>query len=213
MALIGTCSTCGTRAPLIDFLVDAEARRAFSALCDRMADYPDLLRRIPGYLSLHSTTGRSAAWPKVTRLIDEISDLVSVGTVTYDRVTRPCPPALWAHAMDEAQESRAKGKLIVPLDGHGWVIKVAWAAAGKTEAQTESNRQALARGETPTGYSAAHTPQTLGQRTAAAEAQEIVSDLRALLRLEAVTPGVHTAGIARYRERLAALGILTGPGG
>jgi hypothetical protein len=109
--------------------------------------------------------------------------------------------------MDEAQDARAKGTLTVPLDGHGWLAQVAWTAAGKAEAQAEAHRAALARGETPTGYSAAHTPLTPDRVSARDDAQELVSDLRALLRMDAFTPGLHAAGIARARERLAALGI------
>jgi hypothetical protein len=111
--------------------------------------------------------------------------------------------------MDEAQDARAAGSLALPLDGHGWLCQVAWTAAGRAEAQAEANRQALARGETPVGYSPAHGV-ALGGSAAPArpdEAQELVSDLRALARLDKMTPGIHAERIAHIRERLAALGI------
>ena len=44
-------------------------------------------------------------------------------------------------------------------------------------------------------------------KPAPTDAQELISDLRALLRLEAVTPGPNAPRIALIRERLAALGI------
>jgi hypothetical protein len=214
MAVIGTCPTCGARAPLDTYLLDAEARRSLATLCERMADYPDVVRRIPGYLSLHSAPGRAASWGKVARLVAEISDLVMAGHVTRNSVRRQCPPALWAQAMDEAQDARAAGSLALPLDGHGWLCQVAWTAAGRAEAQAEANRQALARGETPVGYSPAHAAPPSpsgrgagGEGESANDLQELISDLRALTRLDRMSPGIHAERIAHIRERLAALGI------
>lgn len=209
MAIVGTCPTCGARAPLDTYLLDANARRAFATLCERLSAYPDVIQRVPGYLSLHSAPGRAASWGKVSRLVVELSDLLTCGTVTRNGVRRHCPPALWAQAMDEAQDARAAGSLSIPLDGHGWLCQVAWAAAGRAEAQAEANRAAIARGETPTGYSAAHSSPLGGSGAPARpdDAQELVSDLRALARLDRVSPGAHAPRIASLRERLKALGI------
>lgn len=214
MAIVGTCPSCGARAPLDTYLLDSDARRALATLCERLADYPEVVRRLPGYLALHSKPGRAAAWGKVARLVAEVSDLVLSGQVTRNNVMRWCPPAVWAQAMDEAQDARASGALSLPLDGHGWLCQVAWSAAGRAEAQAEANCQALARGETPTGYSAAHAwegrsaarPTPDGGETVNT-IQELISDLRALVRLEAVTPGPNAPRIAHLRARLADLGV------
>jgi hypothetical protein len=206
MPIIGTCPACGTRAPLEAYIEDAAARRAMVALCERLAAHPAVLQRLPGYLGLHAPAGRSAAWSKIARLIAELAELVAAPVVAWDRAERPCTPELWALAMDEAQDARANGTLSVPLDGHGWLRKVAWTKAGAAESRAEAARLAAARGETPVGYSAAHrafdAPGNPAERVAADDIRELVADLLALKRLEAANPGAHTAEITRLQRRL-----------
>lgn len=204
MAVIGTCPTCGTNAPIEAYLLDREAREALSTLCQRLADHPDVVKRIPAYLALHSKPGRSASWPKVARLIRELADLVSSPAVTHSGQARPNQPELWALAMDAAQDARAAGTLSVPLDGHGWLRKVAWTKAGESDSRAQAARLANARGETPIGYSAAHrsanTPQP--QSTAAEDIRELAANLAALRTLEQHNPGIHTGEIIALEERL-----------
>lgn len=207
MSLLGTCPSCGERAPLAAYLVDAEARRALAGLCQTLADYPEVVRRLPGYLGLHSRRGRSASWGKIARLIDELGALINAGTVTRASVRRPCPPALWAQAMDAAEDAARAGTLEIPLAGHGWLAQVAWSQAGLAETQAEGQRQALARGETPLAYSPAHNPahNQAAAAPVAADIQELASDLRALQRLDAAAPSVHAERIASLRARIEAL--------
>lgn len=204
MAIIGTCPACGAIASLEAYLTDAEARRALGILCERLAGHGELLRRIPGYLSLHSPGARKTPWGKVARLLQEVADLTSTGTVTRNGVTRRCPPELWALALDEAQDARAAGTLVVPLEGHGWLSEVAWRLAAKSEAQLQAKRLAAARGETPVGYSPAHA----GAPTAppvAHDIRELMGELAALRRLSQADPETHAAAIAALEARLAAL--------
>jgi inorganic triphosphatase YgiF len=207
MTLTGTCPTCGAKAPLDAYLLDAEARRAFDLLCRRLAAHPEVVRRVPAYLALHGRPGRATAWPKVTRLIGELAELVTCAAVTWEGAARAATPELWALAMDEALDARAAGTLSVPLDGHGWLRKVAWTKAGQAEARAEAARLSAARGETPIGYSAAHATSRLTPPEAAArdDLQELISDLRALQRLEAAKPGQHAERIAKLQARLAEL--------
>lgn len=205
MPIIGTCPACGTKAPLEAYIQDADARRAFAVLCERLAAHPAVVQRLPGYLGLHAPAGRAAAWSKIARLIVELADLVTAPRIAWESVERPCTPELWALAMDEAQDARAKGTLSLPLDGHGWLRKVAWTKAGAEESRAEAARLAAARGETPVGYSASHRPFDGGnpaERAAADDFRELVADLLALKRLEAANPGAHTAEIARLQGRL-----------
>lgn len=206
------CPACGASAPLEAYLSDAEARQAMSALCLRLADWPDVVRRVPAYLSLHAPVGRKTQWRKVSRLIGELADLLAAPTVSRDGQPRPCTPAHWAEAMDQAQDARTAGRLDLPLEGHGWLTQVAWTIAGRARRQADAQRAARDRGETPVGYSAAHIAPGQAIPDAAAERREEIADLMAErarhrrladLGLPEESPGA----LADCEARLAALGV------
>jgi hypothetical protein len=206
MAILGTCPTCGTNAPLETYLLDRDAREALAALCQRLADHPEVVKRVPAYLALHSKPGRSAAWSKVARLIRELSDLVAAPVVAHNGQARANTPELWALAMEEAQDARTAGTLSVPLDGHGWLRVVAYTKAGQSEAKAAAARLAASRGETPIGYSPAHLGGPTPDRVSAADdLRELLGELAALKRLEAHDPGAHAERIAHLQSRLTAL--------
>lgn len=203
MPYVCVCPVCSAKAPLESYIQDAEARRAWALISKRLADHPAVLRRVPTYISHHAPLGRAASWGKAARLLEELADLITAPTVIWERESRPCTPELWALAMDEAVQARDAGTLAIPLDGHGWLRKVAWNKAGLEEARAEAARLARARGETPLGYSPAHQPHQPAPSDPGI--QELVHDLAALKTLEAHNPGQHTAEIARLQARLDAL--------
>lgn len=209
--LYGSCPGCGARRPIEDYLLDPEARQALATLCQRLADWPAIVSRVPVYLSLHAPAQNAMAWSKCNRLISELSDLLTTGTVTHDGQTRPCTPDIWATAIDAARDQHRAGKLTLPLgDGHGWLRKVTFDLAGKAQAKTAADRAARERGETPIGYSPAHEPAPATDRptqgsTLKDEIREKAGELAALSRLEQGTPGVHAARISNLKTQLANL--------
>lgn len=209
MPLLGTCPGCGARRPLADYLSDAEARLALMTLCDRLSDWPGLVRRVPVYLGLHAPAQSAMAWPKCARLIAELADLVLSGQVHHDGQSRPCTPDLWAAGIDVARDTHRAGKLRLPLgDGHGWLRSVVFDLAGKESALAAAAQEASDRGETPIGWSPAHRradPTGPTATPASDQIRELCADLAALRRLEQFNPGTHGQTIIDLESQLAAL--------
>ena len=124
----GTCPDCGAIRPLADYLRDADARAALVAALDCPSP---LARRIVPYLALHSPAGRAIQSARLTRLLRELADLLMSGDVTRRTVTHPAPLPIWEAALDEVLGAHAAGRLTLPLDGHGYLLEIAWRLAAR----------------------------------------------------------------------------------
>jgi len=202
MALMGSCPDCGAKAPLSAFAQGPEAGRVMEAQIAQL-DKAIAARLIP-YLRLHAPPGRALNWNKAGRLIEELVELTKSPVITWERQSRPATPQIWAAAMDKAVGAAEKGELDLPLDGHGWLRKVAWSDAGKAARDAEQQREALARGETPIGQSPAHRPFTpsAGQDRDA-ELRDLISQRNSLQRLSRTNPDVHAEHLIKIETRIA----------
>lgn len=149
------CPGCGLGFPAAAGLTDLAARQAWLAAIGT-PDKPGLpepvLRRLIGYLSLQAPAGRAAQWPKVTRLIEELVALVSQPAHRRDGgPERLIRPEHWASALDQADEQARSGKLALPLDGHGWLLTVAYREAARGQETAARQAENRARGVTPVG--------------------------------------------------------------
>lgn len=154
------CPGCGLGFPAQAGITDLAARQAWQAALGT-PDKPGLpepvLRRLIGYLSLHAPAGRAAQWPKVTRLIDDLAALVSQPSHRRDAgPERLVRPEHWAAALDQALDAAANGKLELPLDGHGWLLTVAYREAARSQDLAERAAESRARGATPVGMHPSH---------------------------------------------------------
>ena len=141
--MIGTCQTCGTSAPIEWFLSDTEYRK----LCGVFSELPKPVQEVVFlYLSLfRPLSGRSLAAIKATRLITELRDLVKTGHVQYEHnVARPCPPQIWARAMEQMVERRETIKTL-PLKSHIYMKSIAYTLADEEDYRREQAPQKVYR--------------------------------------------------------------------
>lgn len=133
----GTCQTCGTVAPIEWFLSETEHR----LICAVLVELPkDVQAVVFHYLSLFKpVTGKAIQAKKAGRLLAEIKGMVAAGHVQIDRkVARPCPPRIWAQAMEQMIERR--DRLSLPMPNHNYLKSIAWDLADQADAQAEKTR-------------------------------------------------------------------------
>jgi hypothetical protein len=133
----GTCQTCGTVAPIEWFLSETEHRQ----LCGLLIQLPkDIEKTIFHYLSLfRPVQSRAIQAKKATRLLTEIKDLVATGYVQIDKkVARPCPPRIWAQAMEQMIERR--DRLSIPMPNHNYLKTIAYDLADHADSKGEQTK-------------------------------------------------------------------------
>lgn len=136
MPVNGVCQRCGTILPLEMFLTDAIYRECLVL----MVKLPQELAVVIPYLSLfRPASGQAVAAKKLRRLLSELADLVALGHVQVQgKPARPCPPRIWAAAMEQMSERR--DKLNLPMPNHKYLRDVAWTLADQADAGAERDR-------------------------------------------------------------------------
>lgn len=128
MSLRATCPSCGFEGPIDVMFVDGEAKR----LAARFADFePALGRAALGYLRLWRPAQRSLALPRAVRIVEELHELVTTGTVSRDDRTgerRRASHQVWALAIEQMLAQTEQ--LELPLRSHGYLRAVCYAIAG-----------------------------------------------------------------------------------
>jgi len=136
----GACPDCGGKRPLPDYLADADTRAALAAALSLPAP---LARLIVSYLDLHSPPGRAVHMPKLRRLLQELTDLISAGSVTRSHETRPAPLAAWQHGLEQLIAQRDAGTLSLPLKGHGYLCEIVHRHAGHHASRQQASTKPL----------------------------------------------------------------------
>jgi len=133
----GICQTCGATAPIEWFLTTTKDRQCMQVL----SELPQAVsHQCLHYLVLFKPrSGRAMTAAKAQRVLTELKTIVETGFVKVKgRVGRPCPPAIWALAMEQMVERR--DQLDLPLENHNYLRKVAWGLADKADYQKEKKR-------------------------------------------------------------------------
>ena len=129
-----TCPACGAVASAEAWENDMVIREAFLVITSLPHPIPRVLL---SYLSLFRPGQRALGWKKALRLTREISSLVAAGHVQVKgKVARPCPPHLWAQAMEQMAERRVS--LSLPLKNHNYLRQVAYHIADREDAARET---------------------------------------------------------------------------
>lgn len=145
------CPGCGLVASTEAWGNDAAARDALAAVAGLPAPLPGVL---PSYLSLFRPEKSALGWAKALRLTRDLAALVGRGHVQIGaKVARPCPPAIWAAAIDDMLGRRER--LERPMKNHKYLCLVAYGLAVAADAQAEQKqheqqRQHPTRPEGPT---------------------------------------------------------------
>ena len=135
MALNGTCPSCGAKAPLEHFVIEARYKQALAAAFATPAALADLV--LP-YLALFApASGRAIAAPKLARIVGEFAELTGAAQVTRNRNTHAAPAELWRAGLEATLAARDAGTLALPLDGHAYLAEIVWRLAAKAAAGGE----------------------------------------------------------------------------
>lgn len=126
------CPVCSAAFPVEAGLTDPAARAAVVAA---IGLWPAPLRpHALRYLALQAPRQRKLQIDKLVRVLEEFVVLVSAGTVTRNRETRPAPLAAWGAGLAEVLKSAEAGTLDLPLNGHGLLAEIVFRSAGRAQA-------------------------------------------------------------------------------
>lgn len=167
MSLRITCPNCCESYPIEAGFVDDDGKRLAAMLA---GVEPMLGRAIIGYLRLFKPAKTSLRSARAGKIVDELLDLVRVGTVCRDErggLRRPAPPSLWAAGIE--QLLAAPEKLRLPLSNHHYLRAVVFGLADQADAVAERSKEAGLRA---------------GQRSAAAPKETPLQAQLAWLRQE-----------------------------
>lgn len=143
------CMMCGGRTP-VELAVENDAASRAVTRC--MQSLGDVGRGMLAYMALHRPPKRTLTWEKVARLLDDLLTVYDRGNVTRDGITTATSDAVWVAALAETRD--AAPRLDLPLTDHGYLMAVLAGMARKAQRAGD----AVKRGETAVGYSAAHAP-------------------------------------------------------
>lgn len=134
-----TCPCCDAEFPIESAFADDDGKRLAAAL---VALDAELARATLRYLRLFKPAKSALRSARAARLVQELADLVSPGTVCRDErggVRRPAPPALWTAGIEQMLANRAA--LTVPLDGHNYLRAVVFGLADRADAKAEQQQE------------------------------------------------------------------------
>ncbi len=133
------CPACGASASMEAWVNDANVRQVI----DILSKLPGLVAtRTPAYLGLFRKGPKGLSWPRALRIVSELHQLVSTGSVHWENgEERPAPPSLWADIMDK-MIARAWAD---PLDDNNYLRKVVWSEAKPLAVQAEGAGETKAK--------------------------------------------------------------------
>ncbi len=156
------CGACGGLTP-VELAMESHAASRVVTRC--MQSLGDVGPALLGYMALHRPAKRVLTWDKVERLLDELLGWYDAAAITRDHITVPLTDAVWLDAIGAVKDAAGK-TLTLPLDGNAYLAAILASRAKLALDAERQTREALARGETPVGYSAAHAPAHVAVATA-----------------------------------------------
>lgn len=131
--MILICPSCGAAHSAEGWENDATARQALQASTKLPASVNSVLL---AYLGLFRPEKQALRWSKSLKMINELSAMIAQGHIQIQgKVARPCPPHLWAQAMEQMVERRPQ--LSLPLKNHNYLRQIAWQLADQADAGRE----------------------------------------------------------------------------
>ncbi len=132
------CPACHATITLDAAVEDASARAAFERAC-RLPH--QVGQHLTGYLALFRKGSRGISWARVGRLLDEILPMIESESASRDGVHHRVPVAAWSDALVEVASRRGNPGFDLPLNSHGYLIKVAIGRAHELAALSERQRE------------------------------------------------------------------------
>ncbi|MEP7041874.1 MAG: hypothetical protein ABI843_02360 [Dokdonella sp.] len=138
-----TCPNCCETYPIDAGFADDDGKR----LAALFAEFePVLGRAVISYLRLFKPAKSSLRTQRAIRVVQDLLDLVRIGTVCRDErgcLRRPAPSTVWASGIE--QMLAAPGKLTLPLQNHHYLRSVVFGLADQVDAAAERSRETAAR--------------------------------------------------------------------
>lgn len=121
------CPCCGEQFPLEAGFLDDEGKRLAAQFAGMD---PRLGRAVLAYLRLFSPAKRGLRTSRAIKLVEDLVQLVEVGSVTRDARTtdsKPATAAVWASGIDQMLAQRER--LTLPLENHHYLRAVVYGIA------------------------------------------------------------------------------------
>lgn len=153
-----TCPCCAARFSIEAALMDESARQAVAAALALPAPLAEHLLR---YVALFRPAKRALAWDRAARLLAELQALIAQGFIERHRVRYRTTEAIWADAIEALLERR--GKLRLPLTGHGYLLEILVDRAAKAQARAESASRPLHASHLPAARNVGSGPRSIAE--------------------------------------------------
>jgi hypothetical protein len=128
-----TCPTCGSVHSAEGWENDSVARQVLQVACSLPKAVSGVL--LP-YLGLFRPEKQALRWSKALKLVNELKTMIDLGHIQIQgKVARPCPPHLWAQAMEQMADRRPV--MTLPLKNHNYLRQVAWQIADQADSGRE----------------------------------------------------------------------------
>ena len=121
---------------------DEEARHAIEAASRLPARLGPLVVR---YVGLFRSKGRVLAWPRASRLLGELTEMITAGRIEHSGRQWAAPEHSWHYALEATLQARDSGSLTTPLKDHGYLLKVIVSHTDRIEAGAEKKKQQQAQ--------------------------------------------------------------------
>lgn len=130
------CPCCGVA---LDLTVLFAAEADHHALSKLISASIPVGRSVMQYITLHTPERQRLTAAKKIKLIRELLPDLERQTITHKGRVWQAPVANWVSAIDQMTANR--GKLALPLKGHGYLYSVLAGMADKVEAAAEAQRE------------------------------------------------------------------------
>jgi len=133
-----TCPSCGAEYPIEAGLLEDEGKR-LAAIVGEME--PVLARTALAYLRLFKPAKTALRTARAIKVLQELLELVRVGTVCRDErngIHRPASSAAWIAGIEQMLQQPERLRL--PLSNHNYLRQIVWGIADQADAQAERQR-------------------------------------------------------------------------
>lgn len=134
------CPCCQTDFPIEAGLNDIDARNAIK----RAFSLSPIGSKLLHYLQLFKPQKQALRMDKLTRILNELVDMVQSGKVSQNGTIYAAPQGYWEMAINQMLDNRQQLKL--PLKSHGYLISIIAGYAEKAETRTEKQTEARKQG-------------------------------------------------------------------
>lgn len=136
------CPSCHAENSLEAYL-GADAARLCIAMALKMP--APMGNLIVQYLTMFRSKGRSLAFERVEKLLQELLPMITNGQVSRGGIDRAAPQAAWEAGIRQMLDARDAGKLTLPLKSHGYLLEIVAGMAERAAQAVEDRRETSLR--------------------------------------------------------------------